>query len=108
MSTGLFVEGKLASSDKLTLRVNREPETVVEDGARQDNLLKFRLIAVEGYTGGMLFLNLMQAGSAGQIRAVEKFDYAKGYSFFTYVTWSIVRRSPVVEGGACGDGRGQR
>ncbi|WP_141747273.1 hypothetical protein [Streptomyces agglomeratus] len=69
-------------------------------------------MAVERYTSGMLFLNLMQAGSAGQIRAVGKFDYAKGYVFFTYVTWSIVTRSPAVEGGTCGDqggpGRGHR
>ncbi|MFD7784904.1 RNA polymerase sigma factor [Streptomyces nojiriensis] len=95
IEAGLFAEDKLANSDKLAPKLNRELEIIAEDGRRAKNHLleaNLRLVVslAKRYTGrGMLFLDLIQEGNLGLIRAVEKFDYTKGYKFSTYATWWI-------------------
>nr|WSX49401.1 RNA polymerase sigma factor [Streptomyces sp. NBC_00974] len=95
IEAGLFGEDKLANSDKLAPKLKRELEIIAEDGRRAKNHLleaNLRLVVslAKRYTGrGMLFLDLIQEGNLGLIRAVEKFDYTKGYKFSTYATWWI-------------------
>ncbi|MEU7696813.1 RNA polymerase sigma factor [Streptomyces sp. NPDC039028] len=95
IEAGLFAEDKLANSDKLAPKLKRELEIIAEDGRRAKNHLleaNLRLVVslAKRYTGrGMLFLDLIQEGNLGLIRAVEKFDYTKGYKFSTYATWWI-------------------
>ncbi|MFD7628427.1 RNA polymerase sigma factor [Streptomyces sp. NPDC059851] len=95
IEAGLFAEDKLATSDKLAPKLKRELEIIAEDGRRAKNHLleaNLRLVVslAKRYTGrGMLFLDLIQEGNLGLIRAVEKFDYTKGYKFSTYATWWI-------------------
>ncbi|WP_370121004.1 RNA polymerase sigma factor [Streptacidiphilus sp. MAP12-33] len=95
IEAGLFAEDKLATEDKLAPRLQRELEIIAEDGRRAKNHLleaNLRLVVslAKRYTGrGMLFLDLIQEGNLGLIRAVEKFDYTKGYKFSTYATWWI-------------------
>ncbi|NXY95138.1 RNA polymerase sigma factor [Streptomyces sp. BR123] len=95
IEAGLFAEDKLAGSDKLAPKLKRELEIIAEDGRRAKNHLleaNLRLVVslAKRYTGrGMLFLDLIQEGNLGLIRAVEKFDYTKGYKFSTYATWWI-------------------
>ena len=78
-----------------TRSCTRELEWIAEDGRRAKNHLleaNLRLVVslAKRYTGrGMLFLDLIQEGNLGLIRAVEKFDYTKGYKFSTYATWWI-------------------
>ena len=95
IEAGLFGEEKLNGDEKLTPKLLRELQIIAEDGRRAKNHLleaNLRLVVslAKRYTGrGMLFLDLIQEGNLGLIRAVEKFDYTKGYKFSTYATWWI-------------------
>lgn len=95
IEAGLFSEEKLAKGGKISAKVLEELEWIAEDGRRAKNHLleaNLRLVVslAKRYTGrGMLFLDLIQEGNLGLIRAVEKFDYTKGYKFSTYATWWI-------------------
>jgi RNA polymerase primary sigma factor len=95
IEAGLFAEEKLATDKKLAREAERDLKWVVKDGQRaKSHLLEANLRLVvslaKRYTGrGMQFLDLIQEGNLGLIRAVEKFDYTKGYKFSTYATWWI-------------------
>ena len=95
IEAGLFAEEKLATDKKIARDMDRDLKWVVKDGQRaKAHLLEANLRLVvslaKRYTGrGMQFLDLIQEGNLGLIRAVEKFDYTKGYKFSTYATWWI-------------------
>ncbi|HEX6934635.1 MAG TPA: RNA polymerase sigma factor [Streptosporangiaceae bacterium] len=96
IEAGLFAEEKLADGGRaMPHDVRADLEWIAEDGRRAKNHLleaNLRLVVslAKRYTGrGMLFLDLIQEGNLGLIRAVEKFDYTKGYKFSTYATWWI-------------------
>jgi RNA polymerase primary sigma factor len=95
IEAGLFAEEKLAERANLSTDSRIDLEWIAEDGTRAKNHLleaNLRLVVslAKRYTGrGMLFLDLIQEGNLGLIRAVEKFDYTKGYKFSTYATWWI-------------------
>jgi RNA polymerase primary sigma factor len=95
IEAGLFAEEKLGTEKGLTREMERDLKWVVKDGQRaKSHLLEANLRLVvslaKRYTGrGMQFLDLIQEGNLGLIRAVEKFDYTKGYKFSTYATWWI-------------------
>jgi RNA polymerase primary sigma factor len=95
IEAGLFAEEKLKSGEKLDAKLRRELQWIAQDGKNAKNHLleaNLRLVVslAKRYTGrGMLFLDLIQEGNLGLIRAVEKFDYTKGYKFSTYATWWI-------------------
>jgi RNA polymerase primary sigma factor len=95
IEAGLFAEERLNSGKKIGERMRKDLEWIAEDGRRAKNHLleaNLRLVVslAKRYTGrGMLFLDLIQEGNLGLIRAVEKFDYTKGYKFSTYATWWI-------------------
>ena len=95
VEAGLFAEEIIKHEKKIDKKYKRELEQLVLDGKRAKNHLleaNLRLVVslAKRYTGrGMLFLDLIQEGNLGLIRAVEKFDYTKGYKFSTYATWWI-------------------
>jgi RNA polymerase primary sigma factor len=96
IEAGLFAEEKLAEGRGILTTDRRiDLEWISDDGTRAKNHLleaNLRLVVslAKRYTGrGMLFLDLIQEGNLGLIRAVEKFDYTKGYKFSTYATWWI-------------------
>lgn len=96
IEAGLYAEYKLKNeSADLTSKERRELNFLARDGQQAKNHLleaNLRLVVslAKRYTGrGMQFLDLIQEGNLGLIRAVEKFDYTKGYKFSTYATWWI-------------------
>ncbi|MDY6811257.1 MAG: RNA polymerase sigma factor [Actinomycetota bacterium] len=99
IEAGLFATERLRrivdSGEKLSTASKRDLNWISRDGNRAKNHLleaNLRLVVslAKRYTGrGMAFLDLIQEGNLGLIRAVEKFDYTKGYKFSTYATWWI-------------------
>ena len=99
IEAGLYGAERLKTADhdgtKISPQMRRDLNWIVRDGERAKNHLleaNLRLVVslAKRYTGrGMAFLDLIQEGNLGLIRAVEKFDYTKGYKFSTYATWWI-------------------
>jgi len=100
IEAGLYAQEKLRQADakeiaKIPVKLRRDLQMVAADGARARNHLleaNLRLVVslAKRYQGkGLTLLDLIQEGNIGLVRAVEKFDYTKGYKFSTYATWWI-------------------
>jgi RNA polymerase primary sigma factor len=95
IEAGLFAEEKLNAGSAMDMKLKGELWWISQDGKNAKNHLleaNLRLVVslAKRYTrSGMLFLDLIQEGNLGLIRAVEKFDYTKGFKFSTYATWWI-------------------
>lgn len=95
IEAGLYAQHLLDTTEVDDRKYRRELEIIARDGRNAKNHLleaNLRLVVslAKRYTGrGMLFLDLIQEGNLGLVRAVEKFDYAKGFKFSTYATWWI-------------------